>query len=158
MQTMPSKTRTVVALGAVVVALAVVAFALWSGRTDKNAMPEDQTGDIGLTVDQSKPASAIPTDTSSTTGGTQTTTSPNTSNSATATTPNTSTPVAGQVPAVHRVAEGDTLSKISEKYFGSATYYGFIEQMNPDLEDPDMLPVGKDLKMPKFEEVKGTAQ
>jgi len=56
-----------------------------------------------------------------------------------------------QVPQVklYRVKAGDTLSKISKEFYGSANDYMRIFDANKDkLSDPDKIQVGQELKIP----------
>jgi nucleoid-associated protein YgaU len=49
----------------------------------------------------------------------------------------------------HRIVDGDTLSKLAAEYLGSAERYLEIFEFNRDLlKSPDLLPVGKTLKIP----------
>jgi LysM repeat protein len=55
------------------------------------------------------------------------------------------------VPArIYEVAAGDTLSKISKKFYGDAGQYMKIFEANKDqLKDPDKIQVGQKLKVPE---------
>ena len=55
------------------------------------------------------------------------------------------------VPAkVYEVVAGDTLSKISKKFYGDANKYMKIFEANKDqLKDPDKINVGQKLKIPE---------
>ncbi|MCM2316244.1 MAG: LysM peptidoglycan-binding domain-containing protein, partial [Thermoanaerobaculia bacterium] len=45
---------------------------------------------------------------------------------------------------------GETLSKISKKYYGDATKYMKIFEANKDiLKNPDLIKVGQKLKIPE---------
>jgi nucleoid-associated protein YgaU len=49
----------------------------------------------------------------------------------------------------HTVVSGDTLGKISKKYYGDASLYMTIFDANKDqLKDPNMIRVGQKLKIP----------
>jgi len=49
----------------------------------------------------------------------------------------------------YRVKPGDTLSKISKQFYGSANEYMKIFEANRDtLTDPDKIQVGQELKIP----------
>ena len=49
----------------------------------------------------------------------------------------------------HRISDGDTLSKLAVEYLGSADRYLEIFEYNRDvLTKPDLLPIGKTLKIP----------
>ena len=55
-------------------------------------------------------------------------------------------------PATHKIADGDTLPALAERYLGSASRAMEIYRANRNvLEDPNLLPVGKVLKMPSKE-------
>jgi nucleoid-associated protein YgaU len=50
---------------------------------------------------------------------------------------------------MYTVKPGDTLSKISKQFYGSATDYMRIFEANKDqLTDPDKIKVGQELKIP----------
>jgi len=52
----------------------------------------------------------------------------------------------------HRIVDGDTLSLLARRYLGDASRFGEIVQANPEvLQDPDLLPIGKVLKIPARE-------
>jgi nucleoid-associated protein YgaU len=55
------------------------------------------------------------------------------------------------VPArIYEVVSGDTLSKISKKYYGDANKYMKIFEANKDqLTDPNKIKVGQKLKIPE---------
>lgn len=56
----------------------------------------------------------------------------------------------GAIPATHKIADGDTLSKLAIKYFGSADRYLEIYTLNRDiLSSPDLLPIGTSIKLPQ---------
>ncbi|MBP7764907.1 MAG: LysM peptidoglycan-binding domain-containing protein [Deltaproteobacteria bacterium] len=49
----------------------------------------------------------------------------------------------------HEVKKGDTLWKISEKYYGDGSLYKKIFEANRDiLKNPDMIQVGQKLHIP----------
>ncbi len=49
----------------------------------------------------------------------------------------------------HVVEQGETLSKISKKYYGDATLYMKIFEANKDvLKNPDLIKVGQKLRIP----------
>lgn len=53
-------------------------------------------------------------------------------------------------PRRHRVADGDTLVGLAQRYLGSAEYARLIYEANCDLlSDPDLLPIGLELKIPE---------
>jgi len=53
------------------------------------------------------------------------------------------------VPRTHRVADGDTLSKLAAEYLGSGERYLEIFAANREtLKTPDLLPIGVTLKIP----------
>lgn len=50
---------------------------------------------------------------------------------------------------VHKVVDGDTLAALAERYLGSAARAGEIFEANRDvIDDPELLPIGAELKMP----------
>lgn len=52
-------------------------------------------------------------------------------------------------PSVHRVVDGDTLVSLAERFLGSADRAAAIYELNRDrLDDPDMLPIGVELRLP----------
>ncbi|MCC7086490.1 MAG: LysM peptidoglycan-binding domain-containing protein, partial [Pirellulales bacterium] len=52
-------------------------------------------------------------------------------------------------PRSHRIADGDTLVRLAERYLGSADRSMEIFEYNRDvLRSPDMLPIGSDLRIP----------
>ena len=58
-------------------------------------------------------------------------------------------PAAVAAAKTHTVKPGDTLSEISEKYYGDADEYMRIFYANRDkLDDPDMIQVGQELVIP----------
>jgi nucleoid-associated protein YgaU len=49
----------------------------------------------------------------------------------------------------HRIADGDTLSGLAVRYLGSADRYREIYELNREaLANPDLLPIGTELKIP----------
>jgi len=55
----------------------------------------------------------------------------------------------GAAPSRHRIAEGDTLRRIAEKYLGSRDSYLDIYQANQDvLFDPQLIPIGVEIMIP----------
>ncbi len=57
---------------------------------------------------------------------------------------------AGAVSEFHTVQKGDNLSKIAQKYYGSASKYPAIFEANkPMLTDPDKIYPGQVLRIPK---------
>jgi len=58
-------------------------------------------------------------------------------------------PAPPPAPRTYRVASGDTLSRISSRYYGTATRWQDIYNANRDqLRNPDVLPLGVELKIP----------
>jgi nucleoid-associated protein YgaU len=50
---------------------------------------------------------------------------------------------------IYRVQDGDTLSSVARRFLGSADRYNDVFNANQDvLSDPDLLPVGTELKIP----------
>ena len=49
----------------------------------------------------------------------------------------------------HQIADGDTLPRIAERYLGSSDYWQALYAYNRDvLKDPDVLPIGAELRIP----------
>lgn len=146
------KNRTAVAAGILALALVVGGIALYSNR-DAQKAPE--TAEQIDTDEPTVPASATPDDTETTdnTDGTEnptTTTTDNTDN-------NTSTPTTTTtVPETYTVQQGDTLRDIANRFYGDPDYSGDIERVN-ELENPNNIPVGKVLNMPRPEELNAPA-
>lgn len=58
----------------------------------------------------------------------------------------------------HHVVDGDTLSKLAQRYLGSADRYMQLYDANRDiLGSPDLLPIGSVLKIPQREATTGTS-
>ena len=54
-----------------------------------------------------------------------------------------------QTASTHTVVDGDTLAALAERYLGSATRAAEIYEANRDvLHDPNLLPIGAELKIP----------
>lgn len=54
-----------------------------------------------------------------------------------------------QTAHTHAIVDGDTLVSLAERYLGAASRADEIFQANRDvLSDPDLLPIGVDLKLP----------
>jgi nucleoid-associated protein YgaU len=52
-------------------------------------------------------------------------------------------------PLAHKIADGDTLSKLAQRYLGRGDRYLEIYELNRDvLTSPDLLPIGVVLKIP----------
>ena len=52
---------------------------------------------------------------------------------------------------IHKVEKGETLSKISKKYYGDANKYQEIFKANTDkLKNPDLIQIGQELVIPKI--------
>jgi nucleoid-associated protein YgaU len=52
-------------------------------------------------------------------------------------------------PRVHKVADGDTLRALADRYLGSADRFGELYEANRDLlPSPEILPIGVELKIP----------
>lgn len=53
-------------------------------------------------------------------------------------------------PQVHRITDGDTLSRLAERYLGRSERYLEIYNANRDvLASPDLLPIGATLRIPQ---------
>ena len=62
-------------------------------------------------------------------------------------------PVENQEPQTYTVEPGDTLSKISQKFYGDAARHMEIYYANRDkIEDPDKLEVGWELTIPQSDQ------
>lgn len=48
----------------------------------------------------------------------------------------------------HRVQSGDTLTALSERYYGSTKYMQFLIKSNPNIANPDRLKVGMIVRIP----------
>jgi len=48
----------------------------------------------------------------------------------------------------HRVQPGDTLATLAKAYYGNAKYATFLGEANPDVRDPNRLPLGAIVKIP----------
>lgn len=58
----------------------------------------------------------------------------------------------GSAPRTHKIADGDTLTRLAAHYLGSSERYLEIYEYNRDvLTSPDLLPIGKVLKLPPAE-------
>lgn len=55
--------------------------------------------------------------------------------------------------AMHTLAEGETLNKIAKRTYGSYDFYRYIIQHN-QFDNPDVVPVGTPIKLPRLEEKK----
>ena len=52
-------------------------------------------------------------------------------------------------PITHIIADGDTLARLAERYLGSGSVHDMLFELNRDiLASPDVLPIGKTLKIP----------
>jgi nucleoid-associated protein YgaU len=61
-------------------------------------------------------------------------------------------PETASAPPVHKVVDGDTLALLAERYLGSASRAMEIFEANRNvLEDPQVLTIGMDLKIPRAE-------
>jgi nucleoid-associated protein YgaU len=55
-------------------------------------------------------------------------------------------------PRTHKIVDGDTLVALAQRYLGSATRAREIFDANRDvLSDPELLPIGAELKMPPID-------
>jgi nucleoid-associated protein YgaU len=53
----------------------------------------------------------------------------------------------------HKIVDGDSLSRLAERYLGDATLAGKLFEANRDvLNSPELLPLGRVLKIPSREE------
>ena len=55
---------------------------------------------------------------------------------------------------LHKIVDGDTLSRLATEYLGRADRYLEIYELNRDvLSNPDLLPIGATLKIPPWQKV-----
>lgn len=67
------------------------------------------------------------------------------------------TPEPPRAPRYHTVAEGDSLSTISETYYGSGNFWPEIQKANSGrINNPNHLQVGWKLRIPYPDEIAGT--
>jgi nucleoid-associated protein YgaU len=53
---------------------------------------------------------------------------------------------------LHRIVDGDTLSRLAQRYLGSSKRFLEIYEANRDrLQSPDLLPIGLELRIPRFD-------
>jgi nucleoid-associated protein YgaU len=58
-----------------------------------------------------------------------------------------------EVPRTHKVRDGDTLSELARRYLGRRERFMEIFEANRDkLSTPDLLPIGKELRIPATDE------
>jgi nucleoid-associated protein YgaU len=58
--------------------------------------------------------------------------------------------LSGKPPRLHRIVDGDTLTALAKRYLGSADLAMEIFKANREvLSDPDLLPIGAELKIPQ---------
>lgn len=157
------KNRTAVAAGIIALVLFVGGLALYNNQ-QANKLPEaamnpsdEPTTSASTTPadpeESDKPAAGDNNETSgkgSSTDG-KTDTKPN-DKSNDKSSDKTSSGATTTVPATHTVVRGDTLRDIAQRYYGNAVYSGDIERMN-ELPDPNNIPVGKVLKLPRPDEL-----
>jgi nucleoid-associated protein YgaU len=63
--------------------------------------------------------------------------------------PMASAPPPAPAPRTHRVVSGDTLTRISSRYYGTSTRWQDIYNANRDkLQSADALPLDAELKIP----------
>ena len=52
----------------------------------------------------------------------------------------------------YTIQDGETLSMIAQRYYGSKSFYPFIVSHNADIiSDPDIVPPGITIRIPKLE-------
>ncbi len=55
----------------------------------------------------------------------------------------------GSAARTHRIVDGDSLPAIAQRYLGSAARANEIFELNRNvLSDPELLPIGLELKLP----------
>jgi nucleoid-associated protein YgaU len=63
-------------------------------------------------------------------------------------------PETASAPPTHRVIDGDSLAILAERYLGSATRAMEIYEANRSvLSQPEILPIGAQLKIPRADQV-----
>jgi nucleoid-associated protein YgaU len=159
MQTSPKK--TVVALGAVLLALAVGGFALWSANRSHKAPDTAQTQQ--LSPDTGAAAADGTDKQTATNDGTDEAATPASGTSVTSpaggttTTTTTATTPAGTIPEYHVVQVGETLRDIAQHYYNDPIYSADIEALN-NLDNPNMIKPGDKLMLPKKDDLKKKGQ
>ncbi len=152
MQPMPAKNRTAVMVGAALLAVVVGAVAVWTSRKPAE-QPPTQLEQLGLepmdgsgTVSETAPSGVANAGTGSGTGTEPT-------QAAGAQSGTEAVTAAGKtVPMTHTVKEHETLRSIAMQYYGNPDYSGYIEELN-ELSNPDTIPAGKELKLPRPEDL-----
>lgn len=149
MQTMPKQTRTAVAVGAALLALVVGAFAFWSGgSTNETQSVQDDVNEVpGYTVSDTAPTDAVTADPA---------TQPADASAPADTSASEGTVQAGTavttIPETHTVKAGESLYDISRTYYNTHLYAADIEMAN-NLDNPDAIYEGMELKLPRKEEL-----
>lgn len=143
MQTMPARARTALALGAVVLAVAVGALLFRSGSRPADPVVPQVEADSPLErapvaeadFEPSEPSYSLMPEAEWSPAEEQT------------------VPVmSDDLPDFHVVRSGETLSEISRHYYGSHIYAGDIERLN-QLANPNHLLVGQRLQLPAPESI-----
>lgn len=148
MQTMPNKNRTAMAIGVVLLAVVVGAFALWTGNRNNAAKAPEQGTELNV---KASPETNL--------GGTESPAAAATAESEELAQPASGTnmtPAASadtQIPATYTVKEHDTLRSIAQQFYNNPDYSAYIETAN-EMDDPNDIKVGQELKMPTKEEIK----
>ena len=169
MQTMPTRTRTSLVIGAVAALVLVVSLALYAvnQRAQNQPDPTNPLAEIaepenGTPLNANSAANAAPNtgaqanpDEVNAAAGETPVTGGETEVNADAASPAMTTLEA--VPATHIVQPNETLYDISEKYYNTHIYAGDIEALN-GLEDPNQITVGMELKLPQPSELAGFGQ
>ena len=127
---------------------------------------ETESPTAGATPNETTPANAAAEDKSDTPAVTDTATPPRTAattnnrttNDNTTSVPRRPTETTTTRPAnarvrTHTVVAGDRLYNLAEDYYGNGKYWRQIAEANPDLANPNILPVGFELKLPPRDDV-----
>ncbi|HLN64939.1 MAG TPA: LysM peptidoglycan-binding domain-containing protein [Symbiobacteriaceae bacterium] len=148
MQTMPNKNRTAMAIGVVLLAVVVGAFALWTGNRNNAAKAPEQGTELNV--------NASPETNLSGTDSTEPAATAETEEQAQPASGTNMTPAASaetQIPATYTVKEHDTLRSIAQQIYNNPDYSAYIEAAN-EMDDPNDIKVGQELKLPTTDEIK----
>lgn len=170
MQTMPSKTRTQVAITGAALLVLVVGLIIYgvSQRAGEEAreidpmveLAESENGTAMQPQEAMNTAAAVDmgrveaTDATDATAMTETGAIAETSGQAEATPALTTM---STVPETHVVQPGETLYSISMQYYATHIYAGDIEQLN-GLSNPNQIQAGMELTLPRTEDLMAVGQ
>ena len=147
MQTMPNKNRTAMAIGVVLLAVVVGAFALWTGNRNNAAKAPEQGTELNVNASPDTHLSGTETPDTDVAAADE----PAQPASGTNITPAANT-ATNTVPATYTVKEHDTLRSIAQHFYNNPDYSAYIEVAN-EMDDPNDIKVGQELKMPSMEEI-----